>query len=188
MADCQTEILKKSQENFVVGNRIYILGPFDRSISSDVIPAFVELIDGLRDVKDSVIEIYINSHGGYMSELLGLMTLVDLAKGYGIKIVTYNIGVAYSCGSLLSVIGDHRYMYRYAENLPHLGTAYMSPQTLEQLDRGVKHISEHFAKIILIYSQYTKASKKELEKILKDDDYIMNAEECLTKGFCDEII
>ena len=44
-ADSETETAKKSQENFVVGNRIYILGPFDRSISSEVIPAVIELTD-----------------------------------------------------------------------------------------------------------------------------------------------
>lgn len=30
--------------------------------------------------------------------------------------------------------------------------------------------------------------KKMLEKVLKDDDYFMNAEECKKYGFCDEII
>lgn len=75
----------------------------------------------MQYAKNPEIEIYINSYGGYASELLGLLSLIELAKSEGIKIKTYNIGCAYSCGSLLAVVGDERYMYRYADNLPHLG-------------------------------------------------------------------
>lgn len=188
MAEDITEVAKKSQENFVVGNKIYILGPFDRSVSSEVIPAFSELIDALSDTKDPIIHIYINSSGGYCSELFSLMTFIDIAKSHGIKIITYNIGIAYSCGSMLAILGDVRFMHRYATNLPHLGQAGMAPQTIEQLERGIKHISDHFDTIRCIYEAYTKMPKKMLDKVLKDDDYFMNAVECKKYGFCDEII
>ena len=188
MAELETKVSEKSQENFVVGNKIYILGPFDRSISSEVIPAFSELVDSLIDTKDPIIQIYINSTGGYASELFSLMSFIDIAKAHGIKIVTYNIGVAYSCGSMLAILGNIRFMHHYATNLPHLGQAGMSPQTVEQLERGIKHISDHFNTIKGIYETYTKMPKKMLEKVLKDDDYFMNAEECKKYGFCDEII
>ena len=188
MADSITEVAKKAQENFVRANRIFILGPFDRSISEKVIPDFLDLIDLIKTEKEPVIEIYINSHGGYASELMGLLSVIQMAKSFGIKIVTYNIGVAYSCGSLLAVIGDYKFMYRYADNLPHLGQACMCPQTFEQLNRNTKHIASWFNTIADIYAKHTKVSKKELIKILKDDDYHMDADECLKKGFCDEII
>lgn len=188
MADCQTEVQKKSQENFVVGNRVYILGPFDRSISSEVIPALVEVIEALKTEKDSTIEFYINSFGGYSAELLSLLTLIDLAKNNGIKIVTYNLGTAYSCGSMLAVVGDHRYMYRYAHNLPHLGQTFLAPTTVEQLNREAKHAAEWFSIVFDIYSTYTKMPKKKLKQVLEDDDYYMNSQECLENGFCDEII
>ena len=188
MADTETKLAEKSQENFVVGNKIYILGPFDRSVSSEVIPAFAELIDNLSGTKDPIIQIYINSYGGYAAELFSLMSFIDIAKAAGIKIITYNIGVAYSCGSLLAVLGDYRYMHKYATNLPHLGQASMAPQTFEQLERGIKNINEHFVTIKAIYEKHTKMPKKQLEKVLKDDDYFMNAEECVKYGFCDESI
>ena len=79
-------------------------------------------------------------------------------------------------------------MHKYATNLPHLGQASMAPQTFEQLERGIKNINEHFVTIKAIYEKHTKMPKKQLEKVLKDDDYFMNAEECLKYGFCDEII
>jgi len=188
LAESETEVAKKSQENFVVGNRIYILGPFDRSISSEVIPAIIELIDSLKSEKDPYFEIYINSYGGFSAELFGLLTVLDLAKKAGIKIITYNIGAAYSCGSMLAVIGDYRYMHKYATNLPHLGQAGMTLTTVEQLERNTKRVAQHFAKIYTVYAAHTKMSKKQLDKVLKDDDYFMDADECLKYGFCDEII
>ena len=188
MADTETKLAEKSQENFVVGNKIYILGPFDRSVSSEVIPAFAELIDNLSGTKDPIIQIYINSYGGYAAELFSLMSFIDIAKAAGIKIITYNIGVAYSCGSLLAVLGDYRYMHKYATYLPHLGQMGMTLSTVEQLERNAKRVAEHFAKIYTIYAAHTKLNKKQLDKVLKDDDYFMSADECLKCGFCDEII
>ena len=179
---------KTGKLNFVRGNRIHILGEFDKSISSDVIPDLIDLIDTMKFAKDPTIEIYINSYGGYASELLGLLTLIDLAKKSGIKIITYNIGSAYSCGSILAIIGDMRYMYRYADNLPHLGQVFINPQTIEQLNRGAQHAFDWFSMITEIYAKYTKIPKKELSRILRDDDYHMTAGECLKYGFCDEVI
>ena len=138
--------------------------------------------------KEPVITFYINSHGGFADELLSLITLIDMAKAAGIKIVTYNIGVAYSCGSILAVLGDEKYMSKYADNVPHLGQAFLNPTTMEQLQRGTKHVTEWFSKIFDIYIKNTKISKKDLTRILKDDDCHLNAAECLNYGFCDYII
>ena len=179
---------QKKSTNFVDGNNVYILGDFDKTISINVIPKLVDLINSAKFMRDPEIDIYINSYGGFASELLGLMTMIEQAKKAGITINTYNIGCAYSCGSLLSIIGDHRYMYRFADNLPHLGQVFIAPQTVEQLNRGTQHACDWFSTIYNIYATYTKMPKKELMKVLKDDDYHMNAEECLKNGFCDEII
>lgn len=187
MAEGNTKTADKALENFVRGNRVYILGPFDRSISSTVVPDLRDLIDMMETAKEPVIEFYINSHGGYAAELLSLISLIHMAKSVGIKIVTYNLGIAYSCGSLLAVMGDYKYMSRYADNLPHLGQAFICPTTVEQLERGARHVADWFSTIIDIYAQNTKISKKELTKILKDDECHLNAEECLKYGFCDEI-
>lgn len=184
----EEEDSKTKSANFVEGTNVYILGDFDRTISTNVIPQFVELISASQFIKEPEINIYINSCGGLAHELMGLMTLIEKAKAQGIKINTYNIGIAYSCGSMLAIIGTKRYMYRYADNLPHLGTVFISPQTVEQLNRGTQHACDWFNTIYEIYATYTKMPKKELIKVLKDDDYHMNAAECLKYGFCDEII
>lgn len=186
--ESEAEVTPKLSQNFVRGNQVYILGDFDKTISSNVIPDLVELVNNMKYAKNPEIEFYINSYGGYANELLGILSLIELAKSEGIKIKTYNIGCAYSCGSLLAVVGDERFMYRYADNLPHLGQVIINSQTVEQLQRGAKHAVDWFSTIMEIYSIHTKMPKKTLMKVLKDDNYHMNADECLQHGFCDQII
>lgn len=188
MADVETHISERSQENFVDKNNVYILGPFDRSISSHVIPKIVSLIPILSKEKSPQLNIYINSCGGYACELFALMAVIEMAKSNNIKIVTYNLGMAYSCGSLLAVMGDYRYMYKYATNLAHLGSSGIYAETFEQLSRSTEHINEHFNMIVSIYRKHVKCTEKKLKDILRDDMCFMNAETCLALGFCDEII
>lgn len=187
MADIETKVSEKSQENCVKDNRVYILGPFDRSISSGVVPDLVELIEAAKFAKDPVIEIYVNSVGGIAAECMSLISLIDRAKASKIRIETYNLGIAYSCGSILSVMGDVKYMSKYAFNMPHLGQAFLCPTTVEQLDRGISHVSQWFTMLKEIYLRHTKIPKKKLEEIMKDDSYVMNAKECLQYGFCDVV-
>lgn len=185
----ETKINEMSKENFVSPDgKVYILGPFDRSISANVIPALNALIEAKTEEKNPVIEVYINSHGGYTSELWGLLTLLNIAKHRGIGIVTFNIGSAYSCGSMLAVYGDHRVMSKYADNLMHLGSGGGIVETFKQLDRHTEHMNKHFKKIIDLYAEHTKIPKKKLEKMLEDDNMFLDAEQCLKMGLCDEII
>lgn len=188
MAESITEVGKKSQENFVKDERVYIMGPFDRSISSCVIPDFISLIDCVRCAKDPAIEIFINSYGGHVAELYALMSAVEIAKAEGIRIDTYNLGVAGSCGSMLAVIGDCRKMSKYAVNYPHLGMTSTVVETFEQAEREKKRVNDWMNRTVSIYADHTKMSKNQLMKMLSDDGWNLTAEECLKLGFCDEII
>ena len=87
MCEDATKLAEMSQENFVKDGRVYIMGPFDRSISSKVIPDFIGLIDCIRFSKQPAIEIFINSGGGYSSELYALLSVIDMAKEEGIKML-----------------------------------------------------------------------------------------------------
>ena len=177
-----------SKENFVKDGKVYILGPFDRSISQSVIPDFMNLIGSECMTKDSSIPIYINSYGGYASELLSLLSIIDLARAADIKIITFNLGVAFSCGSLLAVYGDKRYMSRHATNLMHLGSIESKSETLLQIERNRNYDKAFFNKIIGIYEDHTKMKRAEIEKALSDDCFYLDAKQCLKKGLCDEIV
>lgn len=188
MAEDDTALNEVSKENFIKDGKVYILGNFDRSISQNIIPGIADLIGTLQGVKDPSIVIYINSHGGYASELFSLLAMIDLAKKTGIKIITFNLGCAYSCGSLLAIHGDHRLMYRHAFNLMHLGETGFSSKSFEELDRNHKHTKQYFDIIVKMYVEHSKMKEQKVKEILKDDSCFLNAKECLKFGLCDEIL
>lgn len=177
-----------SHENFVTEGKVFILGPFDRGISGEVIPGVLALVDQMSSQKDPSIDVYINSHGGYSDELWGLLTVLQIAKNRGIKINTHVIGVAYSCGSMLAVFGDHRTMSRYGDNVAHLGGGGYEVRTLKQVDRESEFFNKHFNKIIDFYAAHTKVPRKKIAEMLSDDHLHLDPEMCLKLGFCDEIV
>lgn len=123
-----------------------------------------------------------------MTELFGLLSILQIAKSMGISIITHNIGIAYSCASMLAVFGDYRTMSRYADNVAHFGTVGIEFKTFKQLDRENVYSKKHLNKIIDIYTEHTKLSKKELEDLLSDDKLHLDPKQCLKAGFCDKII
>ena len=183
-----SKLAEVSQENFVKDGRVYIMGPFDRSISSKVIPDFINLIDMIRPAKQPGIEIFINSGGGYACELYALLSAIDMAHEEGIKIFTYNMGIAGSCASMLAVCGDERYMSQYGVNYPHLGSTSSHVETFEQMERENKRVKNWLNQTVDIYAAHTKLNRKQLMKYLSDDNWNLNAQECLKYGFCDKII
>lgn len=61
IVDSTTKLPEVSKENFVCDDKVYILGDFDRSISSEVIPGLMNIITMKRNTVNPIIEIYINS-------------------------------------------------------------------------------------------------------------------------------
>lgn len=175
--------------NFVsTDGDVFILGEFDDSISQNVIPALVKHIDEIAEDRNPYIKVFINSNGGYAKQLWALLSLFAMAKARGIKIITINMGIAYSCGSMLAICGDERYMFKYARNLMHLGRQGDEVTTFKQIDRVNKSMKEHFEAIVEIYKKHTKMSEEMIRKEISDDSYFMNAEDCIKYGFADKII
>lgn len=174
--------------NFVKDGKVYIMGNFDGTITNDVIPELMKLIEKKKEERNAVIEIFINSHGGYGDQLLALISVLNIAKATGIAIVTYNLGIAYSCGSILAIHGDHRLMASHATNLMHLGCCGGINSTFEQLERNTKRQKKWLNQIVQWYVERTKLSKTKILEYLKDDCCYFDAKECLKYGLCDEII
>lgn len=174
--------------NFVKDGKVYIMGNFDGTITNDVIPELMKLIEKKKEERNAVIEIFINSHGGYGDQLLALISVLNIAKATGIAIVTYNLGIAYSCGSILAIHGDHRLMASHATNLMHLGCCGDINSTFEQLERNTKRQKKWLNQIVQWYVERTKLSKTKILEYLKDDCCYFDAKECLKYGLCDEII
>ena len=186
MAEPETTVAETSKENFIKDGKVYILGPFDRSISQNVVPGMAEIIG--TNEKNPTMVIYINSYGGYAAELFSVLAMIELAKHMGITVITHVVGVAYSCASLLAIHGNHRIMYRHATHLMHLGEHGFTSGTYEQLDRNHKHAKKWFDTIVKMYADHTKMTEAQVRKALSDDNYYLDAKECKKLGLCDEIL
>jgi len=180
--------VEKGGSNYVIDNNIYILGGFDDSISKGIIPNILPLIEQQKARKNGQINFLINSYGGYAKELYGLLAMVDMAKSEGIKITTFVLAHAYSCGSLLAVMGDERKMYRYADHLMHFGSTGDINETPEQLERNTKHQKEFFDNTVRMYAEHTKMRESVIRRKMSDDCFFLNADECLRYGLVDEIV
>ena len=177
--------------NFVEDSNVYILGEFDESISSDVVPALNKLIDTLDDLassKNNTITFYINTSGGNVNELYNLLALIDIAKQKNIKIKTVVTSDAFSCASLLAIHGDERLIYKFGTHLLHLGCVSTSVCTFTQLKRNEKFIKEHFENIVKMYVENTKIPEEKVRELLIDDTCFLNANECKEMGLVDKII
>lgn len=181
------EPIEKNCTNYVDGNSVFILGAFDDTISKNIVPNLVKIINQQKSLKNGKIDFYINSYGGYCSELYSILSLVSLAKSNGIKINTFNMGIAYSCASILSVVGDERKMFKCAKNLMHLGETFSASSTFMQLDRNHKRQKDHFNNIVSMYATHTKLTEKKIRELMSDNCCYLNSNECLKFGLVDEV-
>lgn len=177
-----------NKNNFVVGSDIYILGVFDEDINQYVIPKFYSLIKSEVEKKKPKITIHINSQGGYAAVLDALVSLVELAKSHGILVETIVTGMAYSCGSMLAIIGTkgHRYISEYSEHLVHLGSGGARVTTTLQLARNSDYLKRHFERLIAHYKKYSNVPK--LREHMKDDDFYIPSDMCIKWGLADKFL
>ena len=186
-ADKAADPLEKNATNYVDGNSVFILGEFDDTISKNVVPNLLKIVNAQKKMRDGAVDFYINSPGGRCSELFSLLSMVALAKSYGVKVRTFNMGMAYSCASMLSVVGDERKMLRYARNLMHLGTTHSMSSTFTQVKRNQKRQKEHFDNIVSLYREHTKLAERQILEMMNDDCCFLGAAECLKYGLVDKV-
>lgn len=178
---------KEESLNFIQNDNIYIYGVFDDSISKYIVPDLLKLIEDKKRIKKSSIHFYIESCGGYTYLLKILLAIIENAKNAGVIIKTFTFSMAYSCGSLLACAGTkgHRYISHDSENLLHLGGAgSCSIRTDKQLERYSTKAKSHFDFVREIYKKYAKV--KDLEKVIKDDNYYIRGQEIIDNGLADK--
>lgn len=128
-------------------------------------------LDNITKTKEPI-EILVNTYGGAVEEGLVLVSLIEQMKDEGYKIITTNIGKAYSMGFIISICGSERRAYRYSRYMYHdvalgcYGKYQECKQRLEETDILRSYIKE-------IVCKYTSISEKDIEEInsRKDDIY-----------------
>lgn len=186
-SDSVIKSINKSRNFF--DKDFFIHGVFDETISTEIIPKFIEEIENKKKLKDGKIKFYISSNGGIIYYLQDLLALFERAKKEGVIIETYVFSHAYSCGSMLACAGakGHRYISENAEHLCHLGSSSTGRNINDtELERGAKRVKRHFDSVRRLYKKY--ANIENLNKVIHDDNYFLYGQEIIDNGLADKFI
>lgn len=137
------------------------------------------------EYKPKPIEIFIDSYGGYVYQIFGLVGIMEKSKT---PIHTICTGAAMSCGFILLINGHKRFCYEYGTPLYHQvsSVAWGEVQNMEEELKEVKRLQNKMEEMTL---RKTKITKERLDEIReKKIDWFMTADEALKLGVVDEIV
>ena len=169
-------------------NHIYFYSEVDRESIFELIMLIKEaeeenILTSLKLRIDKVpIFLHINSKGGSVFEAFNA---IDAIKACRVPVNTIIEGATASAGTLISVVGEKRYMCPSAYMLIHqLSSSYWGK--MSEIEDEFKNLQELMDKIKEIYKDYTTIPKKELNDLLKHDLWL-NSDKSLKYGLVDEI-
>ena len=162
-------------------NSIFMFEDFDQPASERITKEIIEI----SEKGYNSIDLYINSSGGYVSDLNAMWDAIDNARSKNIAVNTVAIGRAYSCGAMLLLYGDTRLVGSKAEIFTHSvqNIGYGGENELEEALKTTQDTNEAFAKII---SKRTPMSYENAREFIKNDTS-MDAERAIELGWADGI-
>ena len=133
-----------------------------------------------------VIHVHINSYGGCLYSGFCIVDIIRKAQNEGFEVYTYCEGKVASAGTLISVVGNRRFISKNAVMLIHqLSSAFWGK--FEEFQDEYDNCSMLMKKLKNIYKENTKFKKRDLDKLLKRDLWL-EADKCKQHGLVDEII
>lgn len=148
---------------------------------------FLQRIYGAYNLQYSPdpIRIYIDSFGGSVYAILGLVSVINNSK---IPIHTISTGVAMSAGFLMLCVGHRRFAHQHSTLMYHQLGSWTAGKLEDLKDdiREYKRLDAKMKDIILSKTKLTKKKLKEFDAMKKD--WFITPEEALQWGIIDEII
>jgi ATP-dependent Clp protease protease subunit len=132
---------------------------------------------------DPVIHLHLNTYGG---SIFAAFSTVDTIRSLKSKVYTYIDGSVASAGTLITAVGNKRYMGQHAHLLIHQLTSGVYGKFSEMEDE-IFNCTNLMKLLKDFYKKNTKLPMKKLDELLKRDIWL-NADECLQYGFVDAII
>ena len=158
---------------------ITLFGEINEELSKKMIKELIKL----DNISHKTITILINSPGGDCTEGLAI---VDAIKMSASPIQTVITGMSASMAGIISVCGDIRMITKNAFWMAHpmAGGTYDYKQHVKDYIGFLERLDK---KMSIILKQHTKLTKEDVEKFTNGQLWL-DAEDCVRKGVCDEIV
>ena len=180
-----------NNDDKVIDNHIW----FNADVSNDSIQSLIHVIHNKNkelnkiknkftnfDITPKPIFLHINSYGGNLFES---MAGIDAIINSEIPIHTIVEGTAASAATLLSMVGDRRFMTKHSYMLIHQLSSGMWG-TMAELEDDHSNNKALMERLYELYTEYTNLTKTKLKKILKKDIW-WDADKCIEVGLVDGI-
>lgn len=162
-------------------NSLIMFDEFNKSASFGIMTG---ILSSARD-NDEDINIFINSYGGFVDDLMAMIDTMNLVKN---DISTIGLGCCASCGAVLLACGTRgkRYITENARVMIHQISAGTFGKTSD-MQITVDEVNRVNDQMATILAKATKKSKKQILEDIKDDKWF-TAQEALEYGLVDKII
>jgi ATP-dependent protease ClpP protease subunit len=173
----------------VIDNNIYFYTDVSTSSCFQLIKALRRLDiecqeKALREnLENTHINLHIHSYGG---DLFASFAVIDVIRTMKTPVYSYIEGMAASAATIISVVCDRRYIYKYSYMLIHQLSGGMWGK-FQEMEDDFKSSKDLMTDIKNIYVQHTNLKKRELKDILKHDLW-WNSAKCLENGLVDEVL
>lgn len=185
-------IMSEGMRHAIINREINFNKEFTREYINEIIDIFnrIKRYDDIKKIPEEkrVITINIYTYGGQIYSLLALLDEMDIMRSYGYKFKTITKGFSASCGFVLSIYGDERYMTKNAYLLNHQGStmAFGTFKDIEITHREMKRLEKRINDIIVSKTKFT---EEELMRPYNENiDVYYDSDECLKWGIVDAII
>jgi ATP-dependent Clp endopeptidase proteolytic subunit ClpP len=171
------------------GSKIFYYSEVSKDSVLELNKQLIDLSNKLRhsanvyDIPCPPLRLHINSPGG---SLLDGLAAVDYIKQCKAPVHTIIDGSAASAATLMSVVGQRRFMHKHSFMLIHQLSSGMFGKYEELVD-DFENSTKLMEVIKKIYKQHTKIPDKTLKELLKRDLWLDSAT-CLKYGLVDEIL
>ena len=142
-----------------------------------------QLLEYDRQSHDEI-TMFINSPGGYVTQLFSIIDAMDLVSS---PIRTVVIGQAASCASVIAAYGDTRLISEKSEFMLHEVWDLMVG-SYNDMQENIERMEMMQNKLLGILSKATGKTVDELNAVIKKNDAYYSAEQAIAFGLADRII
>jgi ATP-dependent Clp protease, protease subunit len=172
-----------------VGNRILFYADIATQSALELNRLLREMDIKLQDIKkfsdgfSPVCHLHLQTNGG---EISPAFSIIDTIRTMKTPVHTHVEGLVASAGTLISTVGQKKYMTKYSYMLVHQlrGETYGK---YEDLADNMINNNSYMNMMRSYYKEYTKIPVKKLDELLKRE-LCLTAKECLELGLIDEIL